>query len=69
MQLQGKHVVLTGATGGIGRAIAERLDAQGARLLRTDHDGAIEVRLAPGAVAVAAARARAPRYWHAAPPP
>lgn len=31
--LQGKHVVLTGATGGIGRAIAERLDAQGARLL------------------------------------
>jgi len=33
MQLQGKHVVLTGATGGIGRAIAERLDAQGARLL------------------------------------
>ena len=49
--------------------VLRRLRAQGVRLLRTDHDGAIEVRLTPGAVAVGAARAAAPRYWHAAPPP
>jgi short-subunit dehydrogenase len=33
MQLQGKQVLLTGATGGIGWAIAEKLSAAGARLL------------------------------------
>ena len=49
--------------------VLRRIRAQGARLLRTDLDGAIEVRLAPGSVAVGAARATAPRYWHAAPPP
>ena len=31
--LKDKLVVLTGASGGIGRAIAEKLDAQGARLI------------------------------------
>lgn len=33
MNLQGKKVVLTGASGGIGRAIAERLSAAGAQLI------------------------------------
>ena len=33
MELRNSTVVLTGATGGIGRAIAARLDAAGARLL------------------------------------
>jgi len=33
VQLQGSTVLLTGATGGIGRAIAHALDARGARML------------------------------------
>jgi uncharacterized protein len=33
MQLQGRTVLVTGASGGIGRAIARALDARGARLL------------------------------------
>jgi uncharacterized protein len=33
VQIQGSTVLLTGATGGIGRAIAHALDARGARLL------------------------------------
>jgi uncharacterized protein len=35
VQLQGSTVLLTGATGGIGQAIARALDAQGARVLLT----------------------------------
>jgi 3-hydroxybutyrate dehydrogenase len=38
--LQGKTVVLTGAGGGIGRALAHAFAAQGARLLLLDRDGA-----------------------------
>lgn len=38
MQLDGKPIVLTGATGGIGSAIAQALDAAGARLLLTGRD-------------------------------
>jgi short-subunit dehydrogenase len=33
VQLQGSTVLLTGATGGIGRAVAQALDARGARVL------------------------------------
>jgi uncharacterized protein len=35
VQIQGSTVLLTGATGGIGQAIARALDAQGARVLLT----------------------------------
>ena len=50
-------------------AVLRRYRARGAQLMRTDHDGAIEVRLAAQGVTVASARAAARRYWHAAPPP
>ncbi len=40
MQLNGKTVVLTGATGGIGRCIAQALASAGARLLLIGRDGA-----------------------------
>ncbi len=33
MDIHGKNVVLTGASGGIGRALAEKLSAEGARLI------------------------------------
>ena len=33
MDIRNKNVVLTGASGGIGRAIAEKLSAEGARLI------------------------------------
>jgi short-subunit dehydrogenase len=38
MDIQGKTIVLTGATGGIGRAIAARLDAANARLILVARD-------------------------------
>jgi 3alpha(or 20beta)-hydroxysteroid dehydrogenase len=37
-RIEGKVVVLTGATGGLGRATAERLAEEGARLVLTDLD-------------------------------
>jgi short-subunit dehydrogenase len=40
MQLRGKNVVLTGASGGIGSAIAHALDAAGANLLLNGRDAA-----------------------------
>jgi short-subunit dehydrogenase len=40
MQIRGKNVVLTGASGGIGNAIAHALDAAGANLLMTGRDAA-----------------------------
>ncbi len=33
MDIRNKNVILTGASGGTGRAIAERLSAEGARLI------------------------------------
>ncbi len=38
MNVKGKHVVLTGATGGIGRAVAAQLSAQGAHLMLVARD-------------------------------
>lgn len=40
MNLDGKHVVITGAAGGIGSAVARRLSAAGARIVASDLDGA-----------------------------
>jgi NAD(P)-dependent dehydrogenase (short-subunit alcohol dehydrogenase family) len=47
VDLLGQHVVVTGAAGGIGEAIARRLHAEGANLTVSDVNG-------PGAAAVAA---------------
>ena len=47
MDLSGKHVVVTGAANGIGRALAERFHRAGARVVVADLDGV-------GAAAVAA---------------
>ena len=46
MELVGRHVVVTGAAGGIGRAIAERMHAAGARVVVADLDGAGAERVA-----------------------
>ena len=42
-ELQGKRVLVTGGAGGVGRAVAERMVAQGARVLITDR-GELELR-------------------------
>ncbi len=39
MELAGKHVVVTGAGSGIGRACATRFAAEGARVVTSDRDG------------------------------
>ena len=46
--------------------VLERYAAAGTRVLRTDLDGAVEVRLAAGRIEAAAAREAEPRYWRAA---
>jgi NAD(P)-dependent dehydrogenase (short-subunit alcohol dehydrogenase family) len=38
MDLDGKHVVVTGAASGIGRGLAERFHAEGARVVAADRD-------------------------------
>jgi NAD(P)-dependent dehydrogenase (short-subunit alcohol dehydrogenase family) len=40
MQLAGRHVVVTGAAGGIGSALSRRFHAEGARVVLSDLDGA-----------------------------
>lgn len=40
MDLAGKHVIVTGAAGGIGSALARRFHAAGARVVLSDLDGA-----------------------------
>ncbi len=55
MDLDRRHVVITGAAGGIGAALAARFQAAGARLTLTDLDGADSVADGlDGAVAIAA---------------
>jgi NAD(P)-dependent dehydrogenase (short-subunit alcohol dehydrogenase family) len=60
VELAGKHVVITGAASGIGRACATRFAAEGARLVISDLDGPRVDAVAReiGAVAVAADVAR-----------
>ena len=40
MRFEGKKALVTGANGGIGRAIVARLRTQGATVLTTDREGA-----------------------------
>jgi NAD(P)-dependent dehydrogenase (short-subunit alcohol dehydrogenase family) len=42
--LEGRHALVTGAANGIGRAIAERFRAEGARVTGVDVEGAVDVR-------------------------
>jgi len=55
MDFDGRHVVVTGAAGGIGSALARRFHAAGARVVVTDLDGADDVASElDGAVSIAA---------------
>ena len=55
VQLRDRHVVVTGAAGGIGSALARRFHADGARVVLTDIRGADEVsNQLPGSLCVAA---------------
>src|SRR5262245_58520422 len=55
VQLAGRHVVVTGAAGGIGSALARRFHAEGARVVLTDLAGAEAVSSElPGSLSVAA---------------
>lgn len=58
MEINGKTILLTGASGGIGRAIATRLAAAGAKLIITGRNEqkllALAAELTPGTIAVTA---------------
>ena len=45
--------------------VVARYDEVGARILRTDLDGAVTVRLAAGGMEAAGERSAHPRYWQA----
>jgi NAD(P)-dependent dehydrogenase (short-subunit alcohol dehydrogenase family) len=57
--IEGRVAVVTGATRGIGAAVAERLDSEGARVVRVARSEGIDV-TAPDAAARIAARADGP---------
>ncbi|MCI0434562.1 MAG: competence protein ComEC, partial [Gemmatimonadetes bacterium] len=46
--------------------VLNRFSASGIRLLRTDRDGAVTVRLARDGIGASGERDRRPRYWHEA---
>ena len=48
--------------------VVARHVASGARIHRSDHDGAVRVLLTPQGVAVLHERAESRRYWHGAAP-
>jgi NAD(P)-dependent dehydrogenase (short-subunit alcohol dehydrogenase family) len=55
MELRGRHVVVTGAAGGIGAALAHRFHAAGARVVVSDRQGLAPVHDAlPGSVEIVA---------------
>jgi NAD(P)-dependent dehydrogenase (short-subunit alcohol dehydrogenase family) len=55
MELRGKHVVVTGAAGGIGSALARAFHAEGARVVLSDLNAAAAVSTElPGSLSVAA---------------
>ncbi len=55
MELNGKHVVVTGAAGGIGSALARAFHAEGARVVLSDLSGAAAVSTElPGSLSVTA---------------
>jgi len=65
-------VAATGYRNRFGHPAAEvlaRYDAIGARMLRSDRDGAVTLRLAPDGLRVETQRARRARYWHVPAPP
>ena len=50
------------------REVLERYRAAGASILRTDLDGAVQIRLTDKGVQVNTERSSAPRYWRSSPP-
>jgi competence protein ComEC len=52
-----------------GAEVIGRYAAAGVRFLRTDRDGAVMVKLAPGAMTLEQERALRARYWHVPAPP
>lgn len=65
-------VAATGYRNRFGHPAAEvlaRYDAIGVRVLRSDRDGAITLRLAPDGLRAETQRARRARYWHVPAPP
>ena len=57
--IEGRVAVVTGATRGIGAAVAERLEAEGARVVRVARSEGIDVTAPDAAERIARARRRA----------